>query len=287
MSFWNKFLSFFKKKEESNSRSCEGVSRNSLHIGINNYPGTANDLRGCVNDANNWEKFLREDFCFNTSKLLDSKATHKNVVREMKKLIKETKSGGHAVITFSGHGTNVKDQNGDEQDKRDEALCLYGSGSGGLLIDDELREIFSQLPKDVSLTFISDCCHSGTITRSFLSIMDGEDSPRPRFLPPSDDEENFEMAPKSVSRKLMHPQGDMNEILISGCQPHEFSYDAKISGTFQGAMSANAIAVIKENPNCTYDEFYKKLRKRLPTRRFPQTPQLEGSSENRSKKLFS
>jgi hypothetical protein len=282
MSFWNKFLSFF-KKEESNSRNCEGVSRNSLHIGINNYPGTANDLRGCVNDANNWEKFLREDFCFNTSKLLDSKATHKNVVREMKKVIRETKSGGHVVITFSGHGTNVKDQNGDEQDKRDEALCLYDK----LLIDDELRDMFSQLPKDVSLTFISDCCHSGTITRSFLSTLYDEDAPRARYLPPEDDEEAFEIVPKSVAKKLMHPQGDMNEVLISGCNPTQYSYDAKISNQFQGAMSANAIAVIKENPECTYDEFYKKLRKRLPTRRFPQTPQLEGSPENKKRKMFS
>ena len=23
-------------------------------IGINNYPGTSNDLQGCVNDANDW-----------------------------------------------------------------------------------------------------------------------------------------------------------------------------------------------------------------------------------------
>jgi len=28
--------------------------KRSLHIGINNYPGTNMDLAGCVNDANDW-----------------------------------------------------------------------------------------------------------------------------------------------------------------------------------------------------------------------------------------
>ena len=50
--------------------------KRSLHIGINDYPGTQNDLSGCVNDANDWEKTL-SDRGFQTITLLDAQAKEK------------------------------------------------------------------------------------------------------------------------------------------------------------------------------------------------------------------
>jgi len=285
MSFWNKFLSFF-RKEEIERRHCKGSCKHSLHIGINNYPGTANDLRGCVNDAKNWEKLLSSRYGFSTTTLLDSKATHKNVVKEIKKIVELAEKGSHIVITFSGHGTNVKDQGElDEQDKRDECICL----SDSLLIDDDIRSMLNGLDKDARLTFISDSCHSGTITRSFLNTLYDKDAPKPRYMPPSDDELNFSIAPRSVSKKLMYPQEGQNHITISGCSPVEFSYDARLGSpqSFQGAMSANAIAILKKNPNCTYNEFFKALRSKLPSKKYPQSPQCEGSTKNKNRKMFS
>ena len=32
--------------------------KRSLHIGINDYPGTGSDLSGCINDANDWREML-------------------------------------------------------------------------------------------------------------------------------------------------------------------------------------------------------------------------------------
>ena len=290
MSFWNKFLSFFKKEEEIERRHCKGSCKHSLHIGINNYPGTANDLRGCVNDANNWEDLLREQYGFSTAKLLDNKATYKNVVKEIKKLVELAEKDSHVCVTFSGHGTSVKDQGEkDEQDGRDEALCLYSGGpNGGLLIDDTLRELLNDLDKDAKLTFISDSCHSGTVTRSFLSAIDSENSPKPRYLPPMD-EEAFEIMPKAVSRKLMHPKEDMNHILLSGSAPHEYSYDVFVrnENSHQGMMSNTAINILKKNPGITYRELHKKIRKSLPSRQTPQSPSLEGKSSLLDQKVFS
>jgi hypothetical protein len=283
MSIWKKFLSWFRKEEETTNKDhCEGSDCNhSLHIGVNNYPGSKNDLRGCVNDATGWAVFLKTKHGFQTTSLLDRQATYKNVAKAMRKIVSEAVEGSHIVITFSGHGTNVRDVSGDEVDKRDEALCLYDK----LLLDDELRKILDALPKGARLTFISDSCHSGTVTRSFLSTLGDEDSPVPRYLPPDDDEEAFEIAPKSVTKKIFTPE-DMNEVLITGCRANEFSYDARINGKFQGAMSHFALKTLYANPDCTYDEFYAILKKSLPSRHYPQTPQLEGSSANRSKKMF-
>jgi hypothetical protein len=281
MTLWEKIMAFL--KGEKKGRHCDGPCKHSLHIGINNYPGTAHDLRGCVNDANGWEELLRETFGFTTKKLLDSKATYKNVVREMVKIVEKAGPGSHIVITFSGHGTNVRDVSGDEQDRRDEALCLYDK----LLIDDQLRDILGKLPKGANLTFVSDSCHSGTVTRSFLNTLYDEDAPKPRYLPPEDDQEAFDIAPKSVTKKIFTPEKGMGEVLITGCNATQYSYDAKIGGRFQGAMSANALAILKENQDLSYDEFYDLLRKKLPSRNYPQTPQLEGSVTNRRRKVFS
>ena len=274
---WNKIFN----KETVIGKS--DVKKRSLHIGINDYPGRKNDLKGCVNDAKAWDKRLRENDGFETVVLLDKKATYKNVTKEIGKIVKWAGEGCHVVITFSGHGTNVRDVSGDEEDKRDEALCLYDR----LLIDDDLRKALSKLDPKASLTFISDSCHSGTVTRAFINTMVEDDAPKPRYLPPSDEQEILEVSAASISQKVMLPKEGMNEVLITGCKATEYSYDARFNGKPMGAMSHYALKVLRESPQkLTYDEFYAKLRSSLPTRRYPQTPQLEGSKENRAKKMF-
>ena len=47
-------------------------------VGINDYPGSLNDLRGCVNDARDWSALLA-GMEFDVSLLLDSQATRTNV----------------------------------------------------------------------------------------------------------------------------------------------------------------------------------------------------------------
>ena len=51
---------------------------NTLHIGINDYPGTDADLSGCVNDANDWRKALVAKR-FEAISMLDGDATKSNM----------------------------------------------------------------------------------------------------------------------------------------------------------------------------------------------------------------
>ena len=53
--------------------------KRSLHIGINNYPGTQNDLSGCINDANDWKTAL-ENRGFQVNSIYDSDATKANMI---------------------------------------------------------------------------------------------------------------------------------------------------------------------------------------------------------------
>lgn len=239
-------------------------------VGINDYPGIFNDLKGCVNDANDWSALL-QGFGFTVNIMLDSRATRSNVKAALQGLVNSTGAGDIAVFTYSGHGTQVADSSGDEGDSYDEAIYLYD----GTVIDDELRTILQGIHPQATLVVISDSCFSGSVTR-----LAGEKA-IPRFVPPT-----VSMAGRTARVPFLLPEADMPEILLSGCSDSEYSYDAEFNGRPNGAMTAYAIQVIKQNPNVTYREFFTGLRALLPSSDYPQSPQLEGSDVNKDRKLF-
>ena len=64
----------------------------------------------------------------------------------------------------SGHGCSVKDDNGDEADGMDEALCPLDYKKSGIIRDDKVfEELVVPLRKGVVCTCVMDCCHSGSI----------------------------------------------------------------------------------------------------------------------------
>ena len=239
-------------------------------VGINNYPGIFNDLKGCVNDAKDWSAWL-QGLGFEVSLMLDSQATRTNVKAALQGLVNTTNAGDVAVFTYSGHGTQVTDFSSDEDDPYDEAICLYD----GNVIDDELRVILEGLHRQATLVVISDSCFSGSVTR-----IAGEKA-IPRFIPPT-----VSTAGRTARRSFLLPEAIMPEILVTGCSDSEYSYDAEFNGRPNGAMTALALSVIRQNPNATYREFYTGLRALLPSEDYPQAPQLEGSDANKDRKLF-
>ena len=242
--------------------------KKALCVGINNYPGITNDLRGCVNDANDWAELL-ELSGFQIEKLLDGQATKHNILNALDQLITGATAGDQIVFTYSGHGTSVADTSGDEVDSYDEALYVYD----GVLLDDQLRDLIQKLQPDVHMVVISDSCFSGTVTRAMIT-----DVSVPKYVKTDDIPEKAKLKRRFLSEE------DMLEILLSGCSDSEYSYDAYINGRWNGAMSAFALTVIKKGQ--TYSEFYALLRGLLPSEQYPQTPQLEGSDENKHKIVF-
>lgn len=50
--------------------------------------------------------------------------TKKNVLKQMSEIASSCTNGDMFVVYYSGHGSNVPDTDGDEQDGEDEAFCL-------------------------------------------------------------------------------------------------------------------------------------------------------------------
>ncbi len=237
-------------------------------VGINNYPGISNDLKGCVNDANDWADLL-EISNFQVEKILDENAVKKNILSALDSLVTNAVPGDEIVFTYSGHGTSVIDTSGDEPDGYDEALYVYD----GVLLDDALRAVFQKAKPDVHIVVISDSCFSGTVTRALIS-----EAGKPRYVKTDDIPANAKLIKPFLS------EDDMIEILLSGCSDSEYSYDANINNRWNGAMSAYAILEIRKGQ--TYNEFYEKLRGFLPSEQYPQTPQLEGTDLNKNRTVF-
>ncbi|MHC4696601.1 MAG: caspase family protein [Planctomycetota bacterium] len=267
------------------------MAKRAVCVGINDYPGSYNDLRGCVNDANDWASLLREEFGFgdNVNVVTDAAAAKANILSSLRDMVGMAKGEDVIVFTYSGHGTWVPDQGElDEFDNRDEAICAYD----GNVLDDELRGIIRGLGPDVHLTVISDSCFSGGVTRAMLMRAyerdreAAEHAPKPRYMPPEDTIQAARGMMLPFRRRLLYPDSDMSEVLLTGCNSTQYSYDAYIDGRFNGAMTAMAIQVIKSDPQQTYRAFYRQLRQILPSGNYPQNPQLEGSRENKDRPLF-
>lgn len=244
--------------------------KKTICTGINNYPGTSNDLQGCVNDANDWSKILT-NLGFEVTTLLDSQVTCSSFKFIIQNTISKMTSGDVLVITYSGHGTQVTDTSGDEPDGYDEALYLYD----GVFRDDEMREALSGITDGIHVFFISDSCFSGTITRK---INFDEAVGKPRFIV------NDPIPPTAKLVNKFLSQEDMKEMVLTGCADTEYSYDAYIDGKWNGAMTAYATKCVVKGQ--TYNDFYTKLRSFLPSKNYPQTPQLEGKEENKLKVMF-
>ena len=150
----------------------EGLTgrRRAVIIGIN-YKGQKGELRGCHNDAFNMQKYVQGRYGFSesdTTMLIDdgrhTSPTHANILSAYRKVVAESRPGDSIFLHYSGHGTKVRDQNGDEEDGYDEAMVPLDFKRKGHILDDELYKIFVQgLPAGVHVVAVMDCCHSGTI----------------------------------------------------------------------------------------------------------------------------
>jgi hypothetical protein len=247
-----------------------------LCIGINDYPGVENDLTGCRNDAEDWAAVLTARG-FETRKLIDSAASGAAIRTGIRELLGRTSAGDAVVITYSGHGTWVPDENGDEPDHRDEALCPHDIAANGPIVDDELFTLFALARPGVRTVLISDSCHSGTLTR--LSRPIGDHRCPIRFLAPSTFLPATSATRAARTRPGFRAKPRSAALLLAGCRDSEYSYDATFDGRPNGAFTYVALAALTEvlaeaGATATYRDWLRAIRSHLPSQNYPQTPSL-------------
>ncbi|KAL9312242.1 Metacaspase-6 [Arabidopsis thaliana] len=142
------------------------MAKKALLIGIN-YVGTKAELRGCVNDVRRMRISLVERYGFseeNIKMLIDTdsssiKPTGKNIRQALLDLVEPAKSGDVLFVHYSGHGTRLPAETGEDDDTGYDE-CIVPSDMN-LITDDDFRDLVDMVPKDCPITIISDSCHSG------------------------------------------------------------------------------------------------------------------------------
>ncbi|MDF0666297.1 MAG: caspase family protein [Nitrospira sp.] len=225
----------------------------SLHIGLNSvsaaaYGGWSGKLNACEADANDMEA-LAKNRGFGTTKLLTRAGTRDNVLPVIKSAASKLVSGDIFFLTYSGHGGQLPDLNGDEDDNQDETWCLYD----GELVDDELNSALCAFKSGVRVLVLSDSCHSGTATRAIerkadnttfdaaAQVLRNADGVAIRMMPAAYLLGAYYAQKKAYDKVLMRPAPSApraSVLLISGCQDNQTSLDGNFNGLFTGTLKS-------------------------------------------------
>ena len=268
--------------------------KRALLVGLNHYPDPANNLKGCVNDILMTSQFLQKKYGFAVEDirvLADARATTANIRKRLEWLAADMRAGDVVVFHYSGHGSQVRDRDGDElKDHLDEIICPYDLDWDDPITDDELGKTFAKIPDWASVTVILDSCHSGTGLKEF-----GPTPRRNKFLVPPPDifhrtgpEFGDEGVNRSVTMREVKERfpiqalaktlaDKQRAILIAACRADQVSADAWIDGDYHGALTYYFWHSVQSlGWNVTYKEAVQKAAQSLKAEHYEQDPQLEG-----------
>jgi len=148
-------------------------------------------LRGCVNDVALVRRILKQ-YCGVPNEdirvVVNERATKANIMHRLRTMMQEAEEGDGLVFYYSGHGSQIRDRDGDElTDWLDELICPYDMDwdRGTYILDDDLDALFAELPPGILLEAFFDCCFWGAGPRE----LDPGPQPLPlrtdvRYLPP-------------------------------------------------------------------------------------------------------
>lgn len=254
----------------------------SLHVGLNrvdpaHYQGWDGELTACEFDANDM-RAIAEGQGFEARSLLTKEATSDAVLAAIERAAGELDRGDLFLCTYSGHGGQVPDRNGeDEEDRSDETWVAYDRQ----IVDDELYALWSRFAPGVRIFVLSDSCHSGTVVRDIeAKVPDpvstrqkaAAKSPRYRALP-----RDVMIATYRANARLYDaiqerlPGAERADpaatvLLISGCRDDQLSLD----GFSNGLFTENLRAVWADGAwEGGHAEFREAIRARMPAKQQP------------------
>jgi hypothetical protein len=291
-----------------------------LLIGISSYlpnrlPGgnTYRNLSGCVRDISQMEEFLKGRRGVPTEHILKLTATsadtgrlcepptrwptYENMVAAFRQLTQMAKPGEQVYIHYSGHGgrartllPDLKAQNG-----IDEVLVPFNIGSpdARYLRDVELAYLLQEMrKKDLLVTLVLDCCHSGGATR-------GERDQAVRGLGSVDTtprlKESLVASQEALARTWLDLQADsilattrssgwlprpQGYVLLAACLSYEKAYEYAFDGRQKnGVLTYWLLDCLQRiKPGFTYKQLHDTVVAKVHGRFARQTPQLEGDA---------
>lgn len=268
-----------------------GQERRALLSGIGEYPAESEwTLVHGDNDVRIIREFLLgqglRGECIET--VTNEEATKKGILSALERLAKTAGKGDVVYIHFSGHGQQVTDLDGDEEDGFDEAWVPYDARKKYVsrvyegenhIIDDELNAYLKKLRAKVGpkgrITVVSDACHSGSGSRGL------------------GDDEYF----RGTDEKFILPAGaarwsgrsnTVEWLFIGACKSYQTNYELKApDGKFYGCLSYVIAGSEVDLSAVPYTDVLAQWAEALEeVARYPQEIDAEGTASRESNKIF-
>lgn len=210
-----------------------GRQKLALCIGNNAFQGQP-VLHGCINDARKWEQVFKASG-FQTSVAGD--CTADRMRDEIRRLTSAARPGDVVALQISSHGTQMRDQDGDERrdderaDMHDEALIGIDANRGGVIIDDEWAQLLA-VPAGVKVIRFHDFCSSGRSSR--MASLSGS---RVRFAPLTHAQEGAalqNLASRGMRAGATGPtyNEQLTNLTFVACEPDKYAYESNGMGDF-------------------------------------------------------
>ena len=213
-------------------------------------------------------------------------ATRSGIINKWNELHSRVKPGDVVYIHYSGHGSQVIDLNGDEEDGLDEVWVTYDAvydtekellDPQSVLIDDDIEQLKYSIRKKLGdeghFLLTTDSCHNATITRSLT------DKVRSRSLPNGAkgivdlDKKEPSKKPEKASASGLAPS-----ISISASMDHQEALEVSVGEEVMGGLTYALKETLGDLSNdVSYAELFHEITVILQRYTPGQTPTMEGS----------
>ncbi|XP_024964358.1 metacaspase-3-like [Cynara cardunculus var. scolymus] len=172
-----------------------------------------------------------------------------NIEEALRWLVQGCQSGDSLMFYYAGHGCKVVDEDGDETDGYDEALCPVDYREAGKIIDDEINAtIVAPLPHGVTLHSVIDTCFSGTLLDLPFLCNINQDG---LYM-----WEEHQLTNKGTSGG--------KALCISACADDQNSADTSaFTGNAVGALTFSFIQAMETESKLTYGRLLSSMRKKV------------------------
>jgi len=254
------------------------MTKKALLIGCNYSSDPSHRLQGCVYDVYEMKKVLERVFDYTESDIIilsdsnnDIEPTYSNILDNLKKLVDESVNLDEIYFHYSGHGTQIRDKNGDELDNKDEGIVPIDYNNSGILIDDVLyNNFFSKVDSKCRTVCVFDSCNSGSISDlNYSWLSDG----------------------KKIYKTSLSNRKPIEKrvFVLSGSVDDKYSYEAVDPETSHpcGSLSLELRNILKDNNwILSIDVLIIGLTKKLKTSSFTQTPVLTTGFDSEQTELI-
>jgi hypothetical protein len=234
---------------------------------------------------------------FNDIRTLENeKATERNIKNQLRWLQQDIGPNDRVLIYFSGHGSQMRDTNGDEPDQLDEFLVAYdfnvkrtssGVTASGYIVDDYLNSAIIGINSRQVYVFV-DACQSGSSTKSLQAGgLLGADFVQTKFLRYKGMPSDAGIGSRGIA--VQEANSPDNFVALSAAQDTEYALAGPTGSYFTlGLMESMRKAQSSRNGGITPAALHKEVvnfvhKKTTASNRF--TPVLSGSRQLQNKTL--